>query len=64
MKKLLLASLVMFCACLLNAQSIDILVDGPFIESLADKKLKWVGSSNQNIIDVQARLSLISSIFS
>jgi anaerobic ribonucleoside-triphosphate reductase activating protein len=43
---------------------IDILVDGPFIESLADKKLKWVGSSNQNIIDVQARLSLISSIFS
>ena len=28
MKKLLLAGLVMFCACLLNAQSIDILVDG------------------------------------
>jgi hypothetical protein len=28
MKKLLLASLVMFCAGLLNAQSIDILVDG------------------------------------
>ena len=28
MKKLLLAGLVMFCACLLNSQSIDILVDG------------------------------------
>ena len=31
----------------------DIVVDGPFIQKLKDLKLKWRGSSNQRIIDVQ-----------
>ena len=32
---------------------IDVLVDGRFVESLLDKNAKWVGSTNQRIIDVQ-----------
>lgn len=32
---------------------IDVLVDGPFIESQKDLTLKWRGSSNQRVIDVQ-----------
>jgi anaerobic ribonucleoside-triphosphate reductase activating protein len=35
---------------------IDILVDGPFIEDLKDLRLKWRGSSNQRVIDVQESL--------
>lgn len=31
---------------------IDVLIDGPFIEELKDMTLKWRGSSNQHIIDV------------
>lgn len=31
----------------------NIVVDGPFVESLSDVFLKWRGSSNQRIIDVQ-----------
>lgn len=33
--------------------NIDYLVEGPFIQELADPKLLYRGSSNQNIIDVQ-----------
>ena len=32
---------------------VDILVDGPFIAALYDADLKWRGSSNQSVIDVQ-----------
>lgn len=32
---------------------IDILVDGPYVEKLRDVNLKWRGSSNQRVIDVQ-----------
>lgn len=33
---------------------IDVLLDGPFVKTLFDEKLKWVGSSNQRVIDVKA----------
>lgn len=31
----------------------DVIVDGPFIKTLSDRMLKWRGSSNQRVIDVQ-----------
>ena len=34
----------------------DVLVDGPFIQDLLDLKLKFRGSSNQRVIDVQKTL--------
>ena len=36
--------------------SIDVLVDGPFVESRKSLELKWCGSSNQRLIDVPHRL--------
>lgn len=35
---------------------IDILIDGRYIDDLRDYKLKWRGSSNQRVIDVQKSL--------
>ena len=35
---------------------IDVLVDGPFVEELKDLSLKWRGSKNQRVIDVQKTL--------
>lgn len=34
--------------------NIDVLVDGPFVESLKSLSLKWCGSSNQRLVDVAA----------
>ena len=34
----------------------DVLVDGPYIDSKKDIKLKWCGSSNQRVIDIQKTL--------
>lgn len=35
----------------------DVVVDGPYVERLKDITLKWRGSSNQRVIDVQKSLS-------
>ena len=37
-------------------EHIDVLVDGPYVESLRDITLPWRGSSNQRVIDVRASL--------
>ena len=36
--------------------------DGPFVESLKDNSRKWVGSSNQHVINVKERLTKISAL--
>lgn len=35
---------------------IDVLVDGPYVKAMCDETLRFRGSSNQRIIDVQASL--------
>lgn len=35
---------------------VDVLVDGKFVQDLRDITLKWKGSSNQRVIDVQKSL--------
>ena len=37
--------------------NIDVLVDGPFVESLHSYELKWRGSANQRLIDMAATRS-------
>ena len=36
----------------------DVLVDGKFVQELADVRYKWAGSTNQRIINVQDSLKL------
>lgn len=38
------------------ANYLDVLVDGQYVDELRDPKLKWKGSSNQRVIDVQESL--------
>ena len=38
-------------------KSCDIFVDGPYIDEQRDLTLKWCGSKNQRVIDVQASLN-------
>ncbi|MBR1425718.1 anaerobic ribonucleoside-triphosphate reductase activating protein [bacterium] len=35
---------------------IDVIAEGEFVENLKDNNLKWVGSSNQRVIDVKNSL--------
>lgn len=41
---------------------IDVICDGPYIEHLKSIDLKWVGSSNQNVINVRQRLKKVSEL--
>lgn len=41
---------------------VDVICDGPYVEALRDPSLKWVGSSNQHVIDVNRRLEKIKEI--
>jgi anaerobic ribonucleoside-triphosphate reductase activating protein len=41
---------------------IDILCDGEYIEELRDVELHWVGSKNQNVIDVKKRIEQVSKL--
>ena len=41
----------------IDLTNIDVLVDGEFKKELNDNNLKWIGSSNQRIIDVKQTLA-------
>lgn len=41
----------------LRGSLVDVVVDGRFIEELKDLRLKYCGSSNQRVIDVQASIN-------
>lgn len=41
----------------LSRSAVDVLVDGRFVEDLKDLRLKYRGSSNQRVLDVQRSLS-------
>lgn len=41
---------------------IDVICDGKYIEELRDIDKHWVGSSNQNVIDVKERISQVMEI--
>jgi anaerobic ribonucleoside-triphosphate reductase activating protein len=41
---------------------VDIICDGPYIDELRNVDLKWVGSSNQSVIDVKERIEKITNL--
>lgn len=41
---------------------VDVICDGPFVETLKDVDLKWVGSSNQHVINVKERINKIKTL--
>jgi anaerobic ribonucleoside-triphosphate reductase activating protein len=41
---------------------IDVLCDGEYIEELRDVDLYWVGSKNQNVINVKKRIEQVSNL--
>ena len=40
-----------------NIKYIDVLVDGQYVDELHDPNLKWKGSSNQRVIDINKTLA-------
>lgn len=44
-------------------ETIDVLVDGPFIQEQRDITLKWRGSKNQRVLDVKETLSQKDPLF-
>lgn len=46
-----------------NIKLCDVLVEGQYVDSLRDVTLKWRGSSNQRVIDVQKTLVLHNGVF-
>ena len=40
----------------------DVLVDGPFVKEMHDYELKWRGSTNQRVIDLQKSLQSNSAV--
>ncbi len=42
---------------------VDVLVDGNYVDELHDPTLKWRGSSNQRVIDVQKSLKDNNIVF-
>lgn len=42
---------------------IDVLCDGEYVEDLRDIDKHWVGSSNQEVIDVKSRIAQVSAIY-
>lgn len=41
---------------------VDVVCDGKYVEELRDIEKHWVGSSNQNVIDVKKRLTVVSEL--
>ncbi len=41
---------------------VDVICDGKYIDELRDIDKHWVGSSNQNVIDVKKRIQTLNSL--